>query len=63
MDKQDIKKLSGTELHKNLAQQREALRNLRARNAERQLPAVRSIRAARRTIARLRTQQNANKAA
>lgn len=63
MDKQDIKKLSATELHKNLAEQREALRNLRARNAERQLPAVRSIRAARRTIARLRTQQNANKAA
>lgn len=63
MDKQDIKKLSATELHQHLAQQREALRNLRARNAERQLPAVRSIRAARRTIARLRTQQNANKAA
>lgn len=63
MDKQEIKQLSAKELHKHLAEQRESLRDLRTRNAERQLPAVRTIRAARRTIARLRTAQNANKAA
>lgn len=62
MDKQEIKKLSVAELNKHLAEQREALRELRGRNAERQLPAVRSIRAARQTIARIRTAQNANKA-
>ena len=63
MDKHEIKQLSVTDLHKNLAEQRESLRDLRTRSAERQLPAVRSIRAVRRTIARIRTQQNANKAA
>lgn len=63
MDKQEIKKLSVKELHATLAEQRETLRDLRGRNAERQLPAVRSIRVARRTIARIRTAQNANKAA
>ncbi len=62
MDKQEIKKLSVSELHQNLAEQREQLRDLRTRNAERQLPAHRSIRAIRRTIARIRTQQNASKA-
>ena len=63
MDKQEIKQLSVKDLHKHLAEQRESLRDLRTRNAERQMPAVRTIRAARRTIARIRTQQNVKKAA
>ena len=62
MDKKEINNLSAAELNQHLAEQREALRDLRARSAERQLKAVRSIRATRRTIARLRTQQNAAKA-
>ena len=63
MDKQEIKQLSVKDLHKHLAEQRESLRDLRTRSAERQLPAVRTIRTARRTIARIRTAQSANKKA
>ena len=59
MDYKDILQKSEQELHESLAEARDKVRSLRFKAAEHQLKAVRDIRNAKKTIARILTILNA----
>lgn len=53
MDIKELKTKKASELHKNLAESREKLRDLRFKDANKQLKDVREIRSIKKTIARI----------
>ena len=61
MDFKELKKKKESDLHKILAESRDKLRDLRFKDANKQLKNVREIRAVRETIARALTLLNSNK--
>jgi len=61
MDYKELKNKSESELHKLLAETREKLRELKFKDANKQLKNVREIRVVRNTIARSLTLLKANK--
>lgn len=62
MEFKELKKKSESELHKILAEFRDKLRDLRFKDANKQLKNVREIRKVRETIARILTLLNSKKA-
>ncbi len=61
MDLKDLKKMTVNQLHKLLSESREKLRDLRFKDASKQLKDVREIRVVRKTIARVMTLLSADK--
>lgn len=61
MDFKELKKKSESQLHKVLAESRDKLRDLRFKDANKQLKDVREIRKVRTTIAQVLTLLNSNK--
>ncbi len=61
MDFKELKKKKESDLHKILAESRDKLRDLRFKDANKQLKNVREIRVVRETIARVLTLLNAKK--
>ena len=61
MDYKELKKKKESDLHKILAESRDKLRDLRFKDANKQLKNVREIRVVRETIARILTLLNSKK--
>lgn len=61
MEIKELKKKNSGELHKLLADQRSRLRELRFKDASKQLKNVREVRVVKKTIARILTQLNQGK--
>jgi len=61
MDIKELKKKTETELHRILAESRDKLRDLRFKDANKQLKDVREIRKIKVTVAQIMTLLNANK--